>query len=237
MVPSPMPPFSMLQTTDMERFRYRTWATKEPETIAWIDSVRDGERFYDIGANVGIYTLYAAATHRTSPILAVEPDAKNFAHLRENVDANALFNVTYAHFAVSDRDGEEIFGEATAEIGGTGGQLGTWQPNQARYAIAAHTLDTLAKTYGVPAHVKIDIDGQELRVVRGMRATLANPALRSVLIEVDLGDPRDRSDIVDAFAAAGFTTANRFNQMTPHSRTRRAAEGIRVENVVFTREG
>jgi len=237
-MPSKPPPFSLLQTTDIERFRYRTWATKEPETIAWIDHFRDGDRVFDIGANVGIYTLYCAAVHPRCPILACEPDTKNFAHLRENVDANAYMpRVTVAQVAVGDHDGTEIFGEASPEVGATGGQVGEWFPGKARYVVATYTLDTLAATYGVPAHVKIDIDGQELAVVRGMTGLLRDPGLRSVLIEIDLGDHDLREAILAMITATGFTAANRFNTMTPHSRERRAAEGVHVENVVFTREG
>ncbi len=232
----PSPPFMMIVESEMERYRRDTWKSKEAETIAWIDSFAPGDALFDIGANVGVYTLYAAS--RGITVFAFEPDAKNFARLRENVDANAwLDRVTVAQYAVSDRDGEGVFYERGAVTGESGGQVNAALCNgMAAYPVALRTVDSLAAAFGCPTHVKVDIDGQELRVVRGMKATLANPALKSVLIEVDTSEPEQKFVISLDFMAFGFRVDKSLNALPNHSRVRRAAEGIRVENIVFTRE-
>lgn len=82
----------------------------------------------------------------------------------------------------------------------------------------------------LPTHVKIDIDGQELEVVKGMMNTL--PHIKSILIEVS---SKSKGSITEILLAAGFSTDNRFNSMSPHSRERRLKEGIDAENIIFDR--
>jgi FkbM family methyltransferase len=232
----------MLQTSEVERFRHDSFWSKEPETLEWIKDFADGDTFFDIGANVGVYSLYCAAVHRWCKVFAFEPDAKNFARLQENIEANAYANIVAAQYAVSDRPGVGVFAEASPIIGSSGGQYDQGLCNgQAHYHVSAVTVDILADLYGPPQHVKIDIDGQEARVVRGMRNILKDPRLKSVLVEFALAGEfwsnaaMDRVDGIDAFLRSGFTNENRYNAIPNHSRIRRAAEGIHVENIVFTR--
>lgn len=230
------PPFEMVTESDIEKFRHDTWDTKEPETITWLDSFADGDMFFDVGANIGIYTLYCAAVHPKCVIHAFEPDIRNYEHLKANVALN-LFSSVYTHqIAILDHAARDTFYAATGEVGCTGGQAEHILSEAfVHYPIRIVSIDRLVEGLGCPQHVKIDIDGQELRVVRGMAETLKNPSLQSVLIEVDL-TTGEREEIVSQFIAAGFTMENRFNTMTPHSRERRAKEKIKVENVIFTRQ-
>ena len=64
----------------LAQWRGRTHLTKEPETIAWIDGFNEGDVFYDIGANIGVYSLYAAFKKKTQ-VFAFEPSPFNFATL------------------------------------------------------------------------------------------------------------------------------------------------------------
>ena len=63
--------------------------TKQPQTIAWIDSFRPGSVFWDVGANVGVYTLYAARRGDTR-VVAFEPAAVNYFVLSANCEINAF---------------------------------------------------------------------------------------------------------------------------------------------------
>lgn len=45
---------------DVTRWKAETYFTKEPETIEWIDTFNEGDIFFDIGANIGLYSIYAA---------------------------------------------------------------------------------------------------------------------------------------------------------------------------------
>ena len=74
------------------RYRAATFSTKEPETLEWIDTYggRSGA-FYDVGANVGMYSIYYAKTHPES-VYAFEPSALNIALLAKNISVNGLSN-------------------------------------------------------------------------------------------------------------------------------------------------
>ena len=67
--------FNILDFGAVTRYRAHTFETKEPETLRWISSFESTDTLLDIGANIGIYTLFAASNHHT--VIALEPDALN----------------------------------------------------------------------------------------------------------------------------------------------------------------
>lgn len=69
--------------------RARSILGKEPETIGWIDRFDDGDVLWDIGANIGQFTLYAGANQALT-VLAFEPSPASFAVLCENIDLNRM---------------------------------------------------------------------------------------------------------------------------------------------------
>ena len=68
----------------INKFRIQTFATKEPETLDWIDSFDDKSVFWDIGANVGIYSIYAAKK-KSCNVVAFEPSVFNLEALARNI--------------------------------------------------------------------------------------------------------------------------------------------------------
>ena len=75
--------------SEMAVHRARTATTREPDTIAWIDGFEPGSVLWDIGANVGVYSLYAALA-RDVRVVAFEPAAANFFLLTRNIALNGL---------------------------------------------------------------------------------------------------------------------------------------------------
>ncbi len=219
----PTPPFKMRKETKMEQYRYATWQSKEPETISWLKSFDPHDSFYDVGACVGIYSLFCASLFPRMIIQAFEPMHKNFVELEANRDRNRFKNILCYPWAIGNYDGfcDLKIPDETAGTSGAQVRPGT--------KIPIARIDTILLR-SIPANIKIDIDGQELEVVKGMQKTL--PHIKSILIEVR---PASKGPIVDILTAAGFTMDNRFNKMSPHSRERRAKEGIPDENIVFTR--
>ena len=71
--------FSIRNYGEVCRFRSSTFAIKEPDTLKWIESFDKNSTFIDIGANVGIYSIYAS--HFTSQVFSFEPDALNYSLL------------------------------------------------------------------------------------------------------------------------------------------------------------
>ena len=74
--------------------RANTFSTKEPETLAWIDSFTDNSIFMDIGANVGIYSCYAAKM-KSSKVYAFEPSVFNLEMLARNITLHNLVDRIY----------------------------------------------------------------------------------------------------------------------------------------------
>ncbi|MFN9490193.1 MAG: FkbM family methyltransferase, partial [Betaproteobacteria bacterium] len=70
--------------SQMTRWRVDSIYDKEPWTLEWIASFKPGEIVVDCGANVGMYTIWAAATRRTR-VYAFEPEAQNYALLNRNI--------------------------------------------------------------------------------------------------------------------------------------------------------
>lgn len=182
-------------------FSNGTLETYEPELRnALSATVRTGMVAYDIGANVGAFTLQLA--HLVGPgghVFAFEPDPLNYSFLKETVTANLLSQVTVVNYAIADATGAAQFDRRG---GGFSGRLST---NDARYtrtrnAIMVHSasLDDLIAAGQIlpPNVVKIDVEGNEALVLRGMRHTLsAYKPIVACEIHTSLGD---RSTEVEA---------------------------------------
>jgi FkbM family methyltransferase len=118
---------------------------------------------YDIGANVGFYTLLAAS--RAKRVIAVEPLAENVAYLKRHLDLNGVCNVEVWSAAVADKEGEEPFAAAGDR---SQGKLGGEGP-----MVRTVTLDRLCEICRPPALIKVDVEGAEYRVLLGAQKCLA----------------------------------------------------------------
>jgi len=81
-------------------WRVETMYTKEPDTIEWLKSMKPGEVLFDVGANVGIYSIFAAK--RGVKVYAFEPESQNFAILQKNIWLNKLDNCKAFPICLSD---------------------------------------------------------------------------------------------------------------------------------------
>ena len=159
-------------------WRADTLLTKEIDTIAWIDEFDDGCVFWDIGANVGVYSLYAAVKRRAC-VLAFEPAAANFYALTQNVNLNGLDGqiATYC-VAFSKTTGLGTVNLSSRAIGASlhqYGAAGAISPyTEAGTSPAMHnalgfTVDAFLDQFTppFPNHIKIDVDGLELAILSG----------------------------------------------------------------------
>jgi FkbM family methyltransferase len=221
------------------KWRADTLFTKEPDTIEWIGSFAPGDVLVDIGANVGLYSIWAAKT-RGARVYAFEPESQNFALLNKNIVANGLSGEVTAYcLALSDETGFALLHLSGFAPGGSGHTYGVdvdhhLRPRSAPYAqgCTSTTLDRLVEdgTLPVPSHIKIDVDGLEHKVMAGCRATLRKPRLKSMLVEINSGLEEHRR-IVDELAGLGFTYSE--EQVRAARRTTGPSAG--VGNYVFRR--
>lgn len=179
-------------TTDVEEYRVATYLTKEPETLDWIDRmIEPGDVLYDLGANIGIYSLYAAA--KGVVVMAFEPEALNFAQINHNIVANPGLDITAFPLAVGSEccltrlySREFAAGVACHGVGRPVDQAGRDFTPANKQGVMVLTLDQLWQEFGLPApnHIKVDVDGGETGVLAGAVCTLHHPGFRSILVEV-----------------------------------------------------
>lgn len=193
---------------------------KEPSTVQWIERwMRGGDVFYDVGANVGAYSLVAAKAHDGKVrVFAFEPSFANYAQLCRNIMLNDCGDSVFAlPVALSDRTVLGTFNYRDVQTGGAlhafGDALDSMgQPFRPRYTqqLLSFRLDDLIAQFGLPGpnHLKVDVDGIEPAVFAGTAATLRDPALRTVLVEVFAGSDAE-AKIRGALGAAGFALHER----------------------------
>jgi FkbM family methyltransferase len=182
-------------------------AAKEPETVAWLEeTLQRDDVLYDVGANIGAYSLIAAAIRPDARVVAIEPGYESFASLCANIARNQLgHRITPLAVALADIDGPLSFGLSAVGAGaashpgvGAGGGPG-------EVSVTGLRLDSMRSVLGLPAptHLKIDVDGSETRVLAGAQSTLKEASLRTILIEVS-EDESDIEGVAALLEQAGF---------------------------------
>jgi FkbM family methyltransferase len=176
------------------KWRVETIYTKEPCTLEWIAGFETGDVLVDVGANVGMYTIWAAVT-KGARVFAFEPESQNYALLNRNILFNNLQDRVKAYcVGLADKQGLTDLYMATVSAGDSCHSVGEALdykheplPVVFRQGCVAFRLDDLVScgVVPVPSHIKIDVDGIEPKVVAGARETISNPSVRSLLIEVN----------------------------------------------------
>ena len=176
--------------------RGETLFTKEPDMIEFIDEhITAGDIYYDIGANVGVFSLYAAIK-KQAMVYSFEPESSNYFILNKNISLNNLTGqVTAYNLAINDKSEISVLNLiANIRPGKSGNNfneeldedLKQFTP-QYKQGVFGVSLDSLVYKYGMPCpnHIKIDVDGNEMNILKGMSKTLENKELKSMLIEIE----------------------------------------------------
>lgn len=154
--------------------------SKEPETIEWLESIPTNETLFDVGANIGIYTMCAGA--RGIKTYAFEPHAGNYNVLCQNISANPFPCVAYC-IALSNATSFDIIGIKNYYPGVADNTVSN--KNEYQHGVITQNLDTLVKNNLIPQphHIKIDIDGHEDKFYQGAKKTIAK--CKTVLFEIE----------------------------------------------------
>lgn len=196
----------------MTKWRVDSIFEKEPCTIEWIAHFRAGEILVDVGANVGMYTVWSAKT-RGVRVFAFEPESQNFALLNKNIVLNGLGHLVKAFpVALSDHSGLGDLHLSSFTIGGSCHSLDervdfrhdAMTPAYSQGCVSM-TLDELidAGRVPVPDYIKLDVDGFEPKVIRGARRVLGAGKVKSLLIEVNRNLP-DHLEMIEQLGTLGF---------------------------------
>jgi len=183
---------------DATKWRADTVLAKEPVTTRWLNSLPVGEVFFDVGANMGGYSVLAGT--RGVRVFAFEPESENYAILVKNLELNGLEPSAYC-VALSDKPGLGSLKISQPGAGGSCHEFREVAKGQGCYAV---TLDEIVATKVIPSpdHIKIDVDGLEWRVIKGAQQTLRN-GVKSVLVEVNAQD-KNHLDMVRSIQEMGF---------------------------------
>jgi len=229
--------FTMSTRTGEETHRAVTFSNKEPETLAWIDSfVGDRPVFYDVGALVGVYSLYCKARHPESQIYSFEPEAQSFASLCRNIAMNRFRQIQPFQIAVAGKTGLGTLYVASLSSGAGASALESeYQFLDARgggfeQGIFHLSLDAMVNQFGLarPNYLKIDVDGLEEQILAGAADLLSAPELRGLLVEFQYRDEAEIEQPIARLKALGLELAERSDWVS-------SAAGLNSRNFIFAR--
>ena len=211
----------------LTRYRSKSFSSKEPDTLIWLEAIPRDAVLWDVGANVGLYSIYAAKKSGAQ-VFAFEPSVFNLELLARNIFLNNLQqSITIIPLALNDSLAPSLFKMSTTAWGGAlstfgedfdqyGGQLNSIF----EYKTIGITMDHAISILKIPApsFLKIDVDGIEHFILRGGAYVLSQ--VESVLIEISDDFTEQAEETAQHLQAAGLTlfrkcglnAGNQYNQ-------------------------
>ena len=221
-------------------FRARTLITKEPETISWLRGFEKGSIFYDVGANVGVYTLFASLISGAKTY-SFEPSSSNFVTLVKNINMNGIQKVAIPYcIGLDNKTAFTRLYMPNLDLGSSGHSVGKavdplLKPAEFPFSqgIFSATLDDLIEKWDfpVPNYIKIDVDNIEHKIIEGAFNLLQNRTLKSVLIEMNTQKEKG-VEILKTFEQFGFC----FEEETTKARMKKEGWNSGEANYIFFRE-
>ena len=179
-------------------WRVNTFLTKEPETIEWIDGFENKENliFWDIGANIGLYSIYNSLKNANSTTIAFEPSSSNLRVLTRNISINNLENnIKVVPIPLTNKQNKfQLMNESNFMEGGAlnsfGGSIDSegkeFKANM-KYTLFGTTMNYFIENsiLDIPDYIKIDVDGIEHLILAGGSKFLKDKKIKSLLIEIN----------------------------------------------------
>jgi FkbM family methyltransferase len=177
---------------DLNGYRADTFATKEPETLEWIDAMPERSVVWDVGANVGLYSCYAAK-RRDCRVFAFEPSVFNLELLARNIFLNSLVqNITIVPLPLSDKLAVNTLNMTSMEWGGALSSFGQSYGHDGKllqkvfeFPTIGLTMDDAVQLLKIPQpdYIKMDVDGIEHLILKSGMPILSK--VKGVLIEIN----------------------------------------------------
>ncbi len=193
-------------------WRARTFSSKEPETLEWIDNINLGATLWDIGANVGLYSVYAAKK-RECRVYAFEPSVFNLELLARNISMNDLVKqICIIPIPLSDKIGTSNMQLTTTEWGGalsTFDQEFGWDGKTINKVFEFQTIGLSMENAAsllnipIPDYIKIDVDGLEHFILKGGKSVLSK--IKEILIEINDDFHEQADQCRDVLTECGLT--------------------------------
>lgn len=194
-------------------FRIDTLFTKEPETIDWINNFKNKKKkiiFWDIGANIGLYSIYASLKHKNKiKTVSFEPSNNNLRILSRNISLNKLQKKIYINslpLGKKNTNYQQFTDDSFIE-GSAFNQLHNKlkKTNNNSYTLLSSSIDKISEINNnlLPNYIKIDVDGNELDILLGGKKTFERNIVQGVLIEID-EKSKDYRKILNFFKKNNF---------------------------------
>lgn len=198
------------------KWRVKTILDKEPETLEWIDNFKLNKKkiFWDIGANIGLYSIYASRK-KNLDIYAFEPSTSNLRVLSRNIYMNNLNKkINIVPFALNNvenhflnfNENEFIEGGALNAFGEKKNYEGkNFKPSNI-YKTFGTTINKMIeeKNLNIPNYIKIDVDGIEHLILRKANKILKEKKIESILIELNENYQKQFNEIKNIFKNYNF---------------------------------
>ena len=172
-------------------YRANTLFSKEEDTIKWIDQYGGKNNiFFDIGANIGVYSLYCAKLYKNR-VFAFEPQYKNNVLLEKNIQTNKLENfISVIPNPIYSKNKLDFLYSDEDNLSGSASTTFIEKKNlknskQKKSLVLSFTIDFLVEKFLIPKPnlIKIDVDGNEHEVIKGAIKTINSSNCKSILIE------------------------------------------------------
>lgn len=233
-------PFKVNMNAELSAWRVDTFWDKEPETIAWLDyfSTESNLRIdslIDVGANIGMFTLYWLSKHNLSTCISCEPFVTNRKLLNENLDLNNFSSrATIIDLPISSKSEFGNYEVTDLRPGASSFKfsINNEVKDESMNYVRSITIDDLLKGIEYPQILKIDVDGGDFDVLKGAVNSLINGSIISILIE---SDEKQQKEIEKFLSPFNFKADGRFNNLNPHSDLRRTRDGKLERNRVYSR--
>lgn len=226
--------------TPREEWRVKTLSTKEPATFAWLRELSERDTLFDIGANIGVYSIFAGLA-RGARVVAFEPEALNYAALNENIAANPGLDekVVALCLAASNRNDITRLNLSEQTVGGSGHSLTSevgyfLEPRPAAFKQGAMACRLAMLVVGgvlpQPTAIKIDVDGFEHEVVEGLGTVLYDT--RTLCVEVNPAIPQHVQMVNRLTESSGYGFKLDPEQVRAATRTEGQFKGV-AEHVFY----
>ena len=181
-----------------------------------ISFLKYGDVVYDIGANIGVYSaILAKAIGSNGKIIAFEPEKRSMVRLKENIKLNKLDNIIVINKALGEEAGtlKLYIGETTGNFS----LVNIYDKKTESEIVEIVKGDDFIRQQNLPTAnvVKIDVEGYEYSVLKGLEKTLANPDCRTICCEIHIGLLPDRvteEKIIELIKSFGFQKLNTFKR-------------------------
>lgn len=163
----------------------------------------DADTFLDIGANIGFYSIIIAKSDLTADIIAFEPDARNVERFNENAVLNDLADdLNLYPLLVSDRTGELDF-----QLGSDTSTGQSKVSESGGISVQSVSIDDFLSLKDKNLGIKIDVEGHELAVLKGMKRTLQD---NNCLLQIEIfGD--NLSQATELLSKLGYSQNDHFD--------------------------